>query len=416
MKEKRKILKESEQSFDYTQIKFPQITRNDVTCEDIDGNIYYFSVNGFEDANKSLLKNEDSLISFVVEANAYGKWVGSYWPGNREEPPEYPEYEIIDSDASLKSIEENDSDSNWLDKIPSKEQIIKDGNEKWYNEYLAFVNVIEYIAEDMECDRVLEDPPEQEEYDDDDYDWERDEFEDRYSNYDESIDSIEGDIKERAKRAAKLLGMIAYLGDSELDKKQKMFKMQNNIRAQEMADAIDDIKAYREESKKLTSDRKNSAFAGSTREYVEESRGQKSQREMLASIINFVYDKALNPGEYILHHIDGSHANNSIDNLSLVRKDLHNKLHIEAKRNAGIKINQKMSEVEPDLVNEYKKELIRLFNENEDGENYISLPKDVWTTIQNDLRNAKPDSEDMNPQIDVSQSENIQRLLTSHRK
>ena len=174
-----------------------------------------------------------------------------------------------------------------------------------------------------------------------------------------------------------------------------------------MADAIDDIKAYREESKKLTSDRKNSAFAGSTREYVEESRGQKSQREMLASIINFVYDKALNPGEYILHHIDGSHANNSIDNLSLVRKDLHNKLHIEAKRNAGIKINQKMSEVEPDLVNEYKKELIRLFNENEDGENYISLPKDVWTTIQTDLLKAKPDSEDMNPQIDVSQSENI---------
>ena len=113
----------------------------------------------------------------------------------------------------------------------SKEQIIKDGNEKWYNEYLAFVNVIEYLAEDMECDRVLEDPPEQEEYDDDDYDWERDEFEDRYSNYDESIDSIEGDIKERAKRAAKLLGVIPYLGDSELDKKQKMLKMQNNIRA-----------------------------------------------------------------------------------------------------------------------------------------------------------------------------------------
>ena len=83
----------------------------------------------------------------------------------------------------------------------------------------------------MECDRVLEDPPEQEEYDDDDYDWERDEFEDRYSNYDESVDSIEGDIKERAKRAAKLLGVIAYLGDSELDKKQKMLKMQNNIRA-----------------------------------------------------------------------------------------------------------------------------------------------------------------------------------------
>ena len=128
---------------------------------------------------------------------------------------------------------------------------------------------------------------------------------------------------------------------------------------------------------------------------------------MLASIINFVYNKTVNPGKYILHHIDGSHANNSIDNLSLVRKDLHNKLHIEAKRSVGIKANQKMSEVDPEQANEYKNELIRLFNEKDDGENYISLPKDVWTTIQNDLRKAKPDSEDLNPQIDVSQNENI---------
>ena len=231
MKTKNKIFKETdEKSFDYTQIKFPTITSKDVTFEDIDDNIYYFSVNVFEDANKSLLKNEDSLITFAVEANAYGKWVGRYFPGNREEPPEYPEYEIIDSDSSLESIKENDSDSNWLDKIPSKEQVLKDGNEKWYKEYISFVNVIETFAEEMACDSVLENPPEQEE-DDDDYDWEREEFEDRYSNYDESIDSIEGDIKERAKRAAKLLGMIAYLGDAELDKKQKMLKMQKNIRA-----------------------------------------------------------------------------------------------------------------------------------------------------------------------------------------
>ena len=27
---------------------------------------------------------------------------------------------------------------------------------------------------------------------------------------------------------------------------------------------------------------------------------------------------------------------------------------------------------------------------------------DVWATIQNNIRNSKPDSEDLNPKIDVS--------------
>ena len=121
MKTKNKIFKETdEKSFDYTQIKFPSITSKDVTFEDIDDNIYYFSVNVFEDANKSLLKNEDSLITFAVEANAYGKWVGRYRAATRYEPEEYPEYEIIDSDASLESIKENDSDQEKLNKILAK--------------------------------------------------------------------------------------------------------------------------------------------------------------------------------------------------------------------------------------------------------------------------------------------------------
>lgn len=270
MKEKHRIFKESTESFDYTQINFPQIEQSDVTFEERDGNIYYFSVNVFENANKSLLNNEDSSISFAVEANAYGKWVGSYWPGSREEPPEYPEYEITDSNASLESIYENSLDVDWITKIPTKEQAIKDGNEKWFKEYEDFVGVIKDIAEEMECDRIANDPPEQEE--EYDYDWERDEFENRYSNYDESIDSIEGDIKTRAKQAARLLGVIAYLGDNELNKKQKMLKMQKNIRAQEMADAIDDIKAYREEAKKLTGNRKTNSFAGSTNEYSESNK------------------------------------------------------------------------------------------------------------------------------------------------
>ena len=165
---------------------------------------------------------------FVFEAYANGKWTGSYWPGSREEPPEYPEYEIDDSGADLVSIEYED-ETPFPIKFPSKEQAIKDGNEKWYYEYEKFIGKLEVIADEDYCEKVLEDPPEpEEEYD---YDLERDEFENRYSNYDESIDSIEGDIKTRAKQAAKLLGVIAYLGDSELDKKQKMFKMQNNIRA-----------------------------------------------------------------------------------------------------------------------------------------------------------------------------------------
>ena len=64
--------------------------------------------------------------------------------------------------------------------------------------------------------------------------------------------------------------------------------------------------------------------------------GQKSQREIFASIVELVYGDTINPDEYVLHHIDGSHVNNNISNLSLVKKESHTKLHIDAKRNVGV--------------------------------------------------------------------------------
>ena len=130
--------------------------------------------------------------------------------------------------------------------------------------------------------------------------------------------------------------------------------------------------------------------------------GQKSQREIFASIVELVYGDTINPDEYVLHHIDGSHANNNISNLSLVKKELHTKLHIDAKRNAGLNPNEKIDGLAETQVDDYVEELINLFFSKEDGVNYISIPMDVWATIQNNIRNSKPDSEDLNPKIDVS--------------
>ena len=131
-------------------------------------------------------------------------------------------------------------------------------------------------------------------------------------------------------------------------------------------------------------------------------RGQKSQREIFASIVELVYGDAINPDEYVLHHIDGSHANNKISNLSLVKKELHTKLHIDAKRNVGLNPNEKIDGLAETRVDDYVEELINLFFSKEDGVNYISIPMDVWATIQNNIRNSKPDAEDLNPKIDVS--------------
>ena len=229
----------------------------------------------------------------------------------------------------------------------------------------------------------------------------------------ESIDSVDGSIKERAIKAAKLLGMMAYLGDAELDRKYKQLRMQKNIRAAELADAIEDIKAYREEAKKLTSDRKNTKFVGSTQEYIESNDiGQKSQREILASIIELVYGENINPNEYVLHHKDGSYVNNKISNLSLVKKELHNKLHIEAKRNVGLKANQEIDGLDQEIVDAYSEELEKMFNDKSDGMNYIDVPKNIWVIIQRIIMNSKSDNEDSNPAFDVSGSHETQRLLS----
>ena len=80
-------------------------------------------------------------------------------------------------------------------------------------------------------------------------------------------ESVDEELKVKAMAAAKLLGVIAFLGDDELDKKYELFSRQKNIRASKMADAILDIKAYRDAAHKLNDERVGGKFVGSPDEY-----------------------------------------------------------------------------------------------------------------------------------------------------
>ena len=86
----------------------------------------------------------------------------------------------------------------------------------------------------------------------------------KFVNESESVDE---ELKVKAMAAAKLLGVIAFLGDEELDKKYELFRRQKNIRAAKMADAILDIKAYRDAANKLNDERVGGKFVGSPDEY-----------------------------------------------------------------------------------------------------------------------------------------------------
>ena len=86
----------------------------------------------------------------------------------------------------------------------------------------------------------------------------------KFVNESESVDE---ELKVKAMSAAKILGVIAFLGDEELDKKYELFRRQKNIRAAKMADAILDIKAYRDAANKLNDERVGGKFVGSTDEY-----------------------------------------------------------------------------------------------------------------------------------------------------
>ena len=86
----------------------------------------------------------------------------------------------------------------------------------------------------------------------------------KFVNESESVDE---ELKTKAMAAAKLLGVIAFLGDEELDKKYELFRRQKNIRASKMADAILDIKAYRDAANKLNDERVGGKFVGSPDEY-----------------------------------------------------------------------------------------------------------------------------------------------------
>ena len=80
-------------------------------------------------------------------------------------------------------------------------------------------------------------------------------------------ESVDEELKVKAMAAAKLLGVIAFLGDEELDKKYELFRRQRDIRASKMADAILDIKAYRDAANKLNDERVGGKFVGSPDEY-----------------------------------------------------------------------------------------------------------------------------------------------------
>lgn len=82
-------------------------------------------------------------------------------------------------------------------------------------------------------------------------------------------ESIGEELKVKAMAAAKMLGVIAFLGDEELDKKYELFSRQKNIRAAKMAAAIKDIKAYRAAANKLKDERIGGKFVGSDEEYSE---------------------------------------------------------------------------------------------------------------------------------------------------
>ena len=86
----------------------------------------------------------------------------------------------------------------------------------------------------------------------------------KFVNESESVDE---ELKVKAMAAAKILGVIAFLGDEELDKKYELFSRQKNIRASKMADAILDIKAYRDAANKLNDERVGGKFVGSPDEY-----------------------------------------------------------------------------------------------------------------------------------------------------
>ena len=86
----------------------------------------------------------------------------------------------------------------------------------------------------------------------------------KFVNESESVDE---ELKVKAMAAAKLLGVIAFLGDEELDKKYELVRRQKNIRASKMADAILDIKAYRDAANKLNDERVGGKFVGSPDEY-----------------------------------------------------------------------------------------------------------------------------------------------------
>ena len=86
----------------------------------------------------------------------------------------------------------------------------------------------------------------------------------KFVNESESVDE---ELKVKAMAAAKILGVIAFLGDEELDKKYELFSRQRDIRAAKMADAILDIKAYRDAANKLNDERVGGKFVGSPDEY-----------------------------------------------------------------------------------------------------------------------------------------------------
>lgn len=174
--------------------------------------------------------NEDYLgsngISFVFDAEVNGHWYGKYYPATRESPEEFPEFEVDDSSSKLVNIlfyDGSEKPIDITDKFPSKEQAIKDGNEKWYNEYDWFISVLGEKAEEEEYERIQQDGPEEEPdyYDYDDRD--------RYDYYESrrrfSENTIPQELRDKALAAQRVLRNNASLSDSELKTFAKRARM-----------------------------------------------------------------------------------------------------------------------------------------------------------------------------------------------
>lgn len=206
-------------------------------------------------------------VNFIYEVEAEGHWYGSYRTATREEPEEYPEFEVIDTWSDIVRIELSDGETtiDITDRFPSKEQAEKDGNGKWYEEYSYFIKDMGEYAEEDAAERLNEDPPEDtryEDYWDDREDW------DESSMCRVNENSLPSELRDKALAAMRVLKNNAALSDSEL---KDFIKRARMMHRDELAQAAEDLLEYRTAAQGVTGDRETGGFAGIVSDFDESS-------------------------------------------------------------------------------------------------------------------------------------------------